>query len=70
MDTKGSMKITYLMEMVVAGMLMIVSICLIIIALFILKFTISFTISEEFREIGIMKAIGIPSAGIRMLYLV
>lgn len=70
MDTKGTMKITYLMEMVVAGMLMIVSICLIIIALFILKFTISFTISEEFREIGIMKAIGIPSAGIRMLYLV
>ena len=70
MDTKGTMKITYLMEMVVAGLLMIVSICLIIIALFILKFTISFTISEEFREIGIMKAIGIPSAGIRMLYLV
>ena len=70
MDTKGTMKITYLMEMVVAGMLMIVSICLIIIALFILKFTISFTISEEFREIGIMKAIGIPSAGIRMLYIV
>ena len=70
MDTKGTMKLTYLMEMVVAGLLMIVSICLIIIALFILKFTISFTISEEFREIGIMKAIGIPSAGIRMLYLV
>ncbi len=70
METKGTMKLTYLMEMVVAGLLMIVSICLIIIALFILKFTISFTISEEFREIGIMKAIGIPSAGIRMLYLV
>ena len=70
MDTKGTMKITYLMEMVVAGLLMIVSICLIIIALFILKFTISFTISEEFREIGIMKAIGIPSTAIRMLYLV
>ena len=32
MDTKGTMKITYLMEMVVALMLMIVSICLIIIA--------------------------------------
>ena len=70
MGTQSTMKITYMMEMVVAGLLMIVSICLIIIALFILKFTISFTISEEFREIGIMKAIGIPSTGIRMLYLV
>ena len=70
MGSQSTMKITYMMEMVVAGLLMIVSICLIIIALFILKFTISFTISEEFREIGIMKAIGIPSTGIRMLYLV
>ena len=70
MAPKSTMKITYMMEMVVAGILMIVSICLIIIALFILKYTISFTISEEFREIGIMKAIGIPSTGIRTLYLV
>ena len=70
MDTKGTMKFTYLMEMLVAGILLIVSICLIIIALFILKYTISFNISEEYREIGIMKAIGIPSPGIRMLYLV
>ena len=43
MDTQGTMKFTYLMEMLVAGLLMIVSICLIIIALFILKYTISFT---------------------------
>ena len=70
MATQSTMKITYMMEMIVAGLLMIVSICLIIIALFILKYTISFTISEEFREIGIMKAIGIPSTGIRTLYLV
>ena len=70
MGSQSTMKITYMMEMVVAGLLMIVSICLIIIALFILKYTISFTISEEFREIGIMKAIGIPSMGIRTLYLV
>jgi len=67
---RSLLKITYMMEMIVAGILMIVSICLIIIALFILRFTISFTISEEFREIGIMKAIGIPENGIRMLYLI
>ena len=70
MADKGTIKFTYMMEMIVALLLMIVSICLIIIALIILKFTISFTISEEYKEIGIMKAIGIPSTGIRVLYLV
>ena len=35
-----------------------------------LRFTIHFTISEEFREIGVMKAIGIPCYKIRGLYLV
>ena len=70
MDTSGVLKLTYLLEMAVAAIMMVLSICLIVIALFILKFTISFTISEEFREIGIMKAIGIPNNGIRGLYLV
>ena len=70
MDTSEVLKLTYLLEMAVAAIMMVLSICLIIIALIILKFTISFTISEEFREIGIMKAIGIPNNGIRGLYLV
>ena len=70
MDTSDVLKLTYLLEMAVAAIMMVLSICLIIIALIILKFTISFTISEEFREIGIMKAIGIPNNGIRGLYLV
>ena len=61
---------TYIMEMIVAGILLIVSIALILIAVVILRFTISFTLSEEFRQIGIMKAIGIPNGKIRSLYLV
>ena len=36
----------------------------------VLRFTISFTLSEEFREIGVMKAIGIGNLKIRGLYLV
>lgn len=36
----------------------------------ILRFTISFTMSEEFREIGVMKAIGIKNNNIRILYII
>ena len=35
----------------------------------VLKFSITFTIFEEFREIGVMKAIGISNFKIRSLYL-
>ena len=64
------LQFTYIMEMIVAGILLVVSIALILIAVVILRFTISFTLSEEFRQIGIMKAIGIPNGKIRSLYLV
>jgi putative ABC transport system permease protein len=61
-------KITYIVDMVIAGILLIVSICLILISLLILRFILAFTISEEFREIGIMKAIGIKNRKIRSIY--
>lgn len=67
---RGTIKITYLMEMLIAGVLLIVSICLILIAFVVLRFTITFTLSEEYREIGIMKAIGINNRKIRGLYIV
>ena len=67
---KSLLQLAYMMEMIVVGLLMILSLCLIVIALVILRFTITFTLSEEFREIGIMKAIGIPNGRIRSLYLV
>ena len=67
---KSLLQLAYMMEMIVVGLLMILSLCLILIALVILRFTITFTLSEEFREIGIMKAIGIPNGKIRSLYLV
>ena len=56
--------------MITAGVFLIVSICLIIISLVLLKFTIGFTISEEYREIGVMKAIGIRNSKIQNLYMV
>ena len=60
----------YIYDMLIAYMLMILSIILIFIAFLILRFTINFTIEEEFREIGIMKAIGIKSFDVRLLYIV
>lgn len=66
---KAMVKTTYIMDVIIAGVFLVVSICLILIAFAILRFTISFTISEEFREIGVMKAIGIQNPKIRGLYM-
>lgn len=59
----------YVMDMIVAFTMLILSICLIIVSFVVLKFSITFTISEEFREIGVMKSIGISNFKIRSLYL-
>lgn len=67
---KAMLKMTYFLDMVIAGVLLVVSVCLILVAFVVLHFTITFTLSEEFREIGVMKAIGIGNAKIRQLYMV
>ncbi len=64
------MKFLYSYDMMMVGILLIASMILIMIAFVVLRFTISFTLSEEFREIGVMKAIGIGNFKIRSLYLV
>ena len=64
------METGYIFDMIVVGILLVVSVILILIAFVVLRFTISFTLSEEFREIGVMKAIGIKNTKIRGLYLV
>lgn len=69
-DGKDLIKTAYIMDMIIAGMLLVVSVFLIAVAFVILRFTISFTLSEEYREIGIMKAIGIKNSKIRGLYMV
>ena len=66
---KSGIKTMYIMDMVTAAIMLIVSLCLIIISMVILRFTINFTMSEEFREIGVMKAIGITNGEIRRLYI-
>ncbi|MBQ4095669.1 MAG: ABC transporter permease [Oscillospiraceae bacterium] len=67
---RSTIKMAYVLDMVIAGVFLVISVCLILVAFVVLKFTITFTLSEEFREIGVMKAIGIKNTKIRCLYLV
>ncbi len=66
---KATIKSSYIFDMMVVGILLVVSLILVAVAFVILRFTIAFTLSEEFREIGVMKAIGIRNRKIRGLYL-
>lgn len=67
---KAIVKVTYLLDIVIALVVLVVSIGLVCIAIIMLRFTISFTVKEEYEQIGVMKAIGIPETGIRRLYIV
>ncbi len=60
----------YVFDMIVAALLIVVGFCLILISLMILKFSLSFTMEEKYREIGVMKAIGMRNFSIRKIYLV
>ena len=66
---RSTFKTAYIMNMIIAFITLILSVCLIIVSFVVLKFTISLTITEEYREIGVMKAIGIKNSKIRSLYL-
>lgn len=72
-DTAITHSLFKVMNMVTDGLviavIMLISILLIIIALFCLRYTILSTMEEEYREIGIMKAIGIQNRNIKRLYL-
>ncbi len=68
--TKKEYRDIYLYDIIAAYIMMIISVALMITAFVVLRFTIGFTISEEFREIGVMKAVGINNDSVRGLYIV
>lgn len=67
---KSQFKMLYSMEMVLAALLILVGICFILIAFLVLRFTLVFTMEENYSEIGIMQAIGVKNFTIRQIYLV
>lgn len=66
---RDTYKMVYSFDMLMAGMLIVIGICLILIALLVLRFTLVFTIEEDYREIGIMKAVGLKNLSIKKMYL-
>lgn len=63
-------QLVYSFDMIMAALLILVGICLILIALLVLRFTLVFTMEEQYQEIGIMKAIGFKNFAIKKLYLI
>ncbi|BDF33978.1 ABC transporter permease [Lachnospiraceae bacterium] len=66
---KDMYTLVYSFDMIMAALLILIGICLILIALLVLRFTIVFTVEEDYREIGIMKAIGLKGPAIQKIYL-
>jgi len=66
---KSTIKMCYAIDMIVAFLIIVLSVCLMIVSFVVLKFSINFSIQEEYREIGVMKAIGIKNASIRGMYI-
>ncbi|NUU62017.1 ABC transporter permease [Paenibacillus agri] len=54
---------------VIALVIILASILLMIIALLCLRFTMIAALEEDYRELGVMKAIGIPQSEIRAIYM-
>lgn len=60
----------YVYDMILAALLIVIGFCLILISLLILRFSLSFTMEENYREIGVMKAIGMRDFSIQKIYLI
>ncbi|WP_041139503.1 FtsX-like permease family protein [Beduini massiliensis] len=63
-------KLVYSFDMIMAALLILIGICLILIALLVLRFTLVFSLEEQYQEIGILKAIGLRNYSIKKLYLI
>ncbi|WP_194434097.1 ABC transporter permease [Paenibacillus segetis] len=60
---------SFMTDRIMSAMLFVVSLFLIFIAFLTLRFTIVSTLQDDYKEIGVMKAIGFTNASIRRLYL-
>ncbi|KOA20334.1 FtsX-like permease family protein [Clostridium homopropionicum DSM 5847] len=67
---KSMVNKSFILDMMPSGVLIVVSLCLILIAFLILRFTIIFTLQDDFKEIGVMKAIGLKEFDIKKVYLI
>lgn len=66
---KSVIKMCYFFNLLMAGLLVVVGLCLILVSFLLLRFTIVFTLQEDYKEIGIMKAVGLRDGRIKGIYL-
>ncbi|AIQ52685.1 ABC transporter permease [Paenibacillus sp. FSL R7-0331] len=66
---KGVVRMAFMTDQIISAMLFVISLFLIFIAFMTLRFTIVSTLQDEYREIGVMKAIGFKNGSIKGLYL-
>lgn len=67
--TRDLFKICYIFDVMLAIIMLTVSLLLLLIAFMILRFTIIFTLEDDFKQIGVLKALGLRNRSIRGLYL-
>ena len=67
---RSMIKLSYIMTILLALIVLVLSVALIIVAFVVLRFSINLSISEDFHEIGVMKAIGIRNGKIRGIYMI
>lgn len=53
----------------VAAMVILVAVLLLVVAVLCLRFSFLTAVEQDYREIGVLKAIGVPHRGIRRIYL-
>lgn len=68
--TGSTYQLVYSFDMIIAGLLIVIGVCLILIALLVLRFTLVFTMEQQYQEIGILKAIGLKDFDIKKMYLI
>ncbi len=65
---RSTIKLTYVLSLIIAFVVLILSVALIIVSFVVLRFAINLSVMEDFHEIGVMKAIGIRNRKIRGMY--
>jgi putative ABC transport system permease protein len=69
-NSTNTLMAIYIMDLMTSFLLIVLSVALILISFLVLNFSVTFTLNEEFREIGILKALGIKNINIRLLCMI
>ena len=66
---KSNITMFYMIPMIISGIFLLTGIILMLVSFLVVRFSIAFSVQEEYREIGVMKAIGIGNKRIRRIFI-